>query len=371
MHQTIMQVVGNGDPGGGTTAVLTLAQMLQQEGRAPMVVSQQGSYLLAEAASHGIPIHGLGFSSRKGAIASFHQLAALIRQHAPAVVHAHGNRAGLPVAMAMKLLRKNERPRFVYTVHGFHFLSKKGVAFQLARLAERFCIQAADWTNFVSRGDADIASVHRFAVDPARSEIIHNAVMTQDLPVPPAAREAGDIAFLGRLAYQKNPLILPDIVARLQPLAVRMHVIGGGDMEAELKAKVAAMGLGERFVFHGQQPRDAALRLAAACRTLFLPSRWEGHPITVIEAMHMGMPVVASDIPGTREIIGPGRTGYLVSPEDCDGYADALRRLLVDPAHARAMGEAGRLAAQQNFSVERMVEANLLAYRLAPTPAAG
>lgn len=373
MKNKIVQVIGNGDPGGGTTAVLTLAAMLRNAGHESVVVSQQGSYLLEQAGRLGIAIHGLDFSSRGGAIANCSALAAFIRQQAPAVVHAHGNRAGLPCALAMRLLGRSARPRFVYTVHGFHFLSKQGLAFHLARLAERFCIAQADWTNFVSLGDAAIAREHHLA-DPARTQVIHNAVLASDFPEPLPQRTPGTVAFIGRLTDQKNPLILADIVAALGAQAPRIHVIGGGELEEELRRKVGSLGLDGRFVFHGQQQRPAALAIAAACSLLLLPSRWEGHPITVIEAMHMGLPVIASDIPGTREIVRDGETGYLLGAEHVAGYAAAITRVLADPACACRLGEAGRALARQEFSPQRMLEANLDAYRIAgpgaqPAPA--
>lgn len=369
MKNKIVQVIGNGDPGGGTTAVLTLATMLRDAGHESVVVSQRGSYLLDEAGRLGIAVHGLDFSSRGGAIANCSALAAFIRQQAPAVVHAHGNRAGLPCALAMRLLGPGARPRFVYTVHGFHFLSKKPLAFHLARMAERFCIARADWTNFVSLGDAAIAREHRLA-DAGRTRVIHNAVLAGDFPEPLPQRMPGTVAFIGRLTHQKNPLILADIVAALGPQAPCVHVIGGGELEEELRRKVGSMGLDGNFVFHGQQQRPAALAIAAACSLLLLPSRWEGHPITVIEAMHMGLPVIASDIPGTREIVRDGETGFLLGAEHVAGYAAAIARVLADPAGARRLGDAGRVLARQDFSAQRMLEANLDAYRIAGPGAA-
>lgn len=368
MTKEIVQIIGNGDPGGGTTAVLTLALLLQGAGHRPVIVSQRDSYLLREAERHRIPVHGLDFSSRGGAIASCRALASFIRQRQPAVVHAHGNRAGLPVALAMTLLGRAHRPRFVYTVHGFHFLTKKAGAYHLARMAEKFAIRQANWTNFVSDGDARIARARRLVADPACTSVIHNAVLAEDFPSNAATQSEPSVAFIGRLTYQKNPLILADIAAALGPLAPRIHVIGGGEMDGELRARVEALRLSDRFVFHGQQHRADALRIAAECSLLLLPSRWEGHPITVIEAMHMGLPVIASDISGTREIVAQDETGYLVPADDATGYAAAIRRVLVEPGLGQRLGARGRAVADEKFSAYRMLQANLAVYRLDAKP---
>jgi glycosyltransferase involved in cell wall biosynthesis len=365
MTKEIVQIIGNGDPGGGTTAVLTLAILLHDAGHRPVIVSQHDSYLLREAGRHGIAAHGMDFSSRGGAIANCRALAELIRQWEPAVVHAHGNRAGLPAALAMKLLGRAGRPRFVYTVHGFHFLTKKIGAYHLARMAEKFAIAAADWTNFVSDGDAHIACSQRLVADLASTGVIHNAVLSQDFPARAAGPTGPGIAFIGRLTHQKNPLILVDIAAALRPLAPPIHVIGGGELEPVLRDRVRMAGMADQFVFHGQQHRADTLRIAAACTLLLLPSRWEGHPITVIEAMHLGLPVVASDISGTREIVDQDDTGYLVRADDAAGYAAAIRRVLVEPGLARRLGERGRDVANERFSAQRMLHANLAAYRIA------
>lgn len=370
MTKDIVQIIGNGDPGGGTTAVLTLATLLQGTGHLPVIVSQRDSYLLREAGRHGIAVHGMDFSSRGGSIANCHALASFIRQRQPAVVHAHGNRAGLPVALAMTLLGRARRPRFVYTVHGFHFLTKKPGAYHLARMAEKYAIRQADWTNFVSDGDARIARERRLLMDPARTSVIHNAVLAQDFPPQGGAPMEPSVAFIGRLTYQKNPLILADITAALGAQAPRIHVIGGGELDVELRARVEAMKLSDRFVFHGQQHRADALRIAAACSLLLLPSRWEGHPITVIEAMHMGLPVIASDISGTREIVTHEDTGYLVPADDVAGYAAAIGRVLSEPGLARRLGARGCAVADEKFSAHRMLQANLAAYRLPASPLA-
>ncbi|MGJ7917773.1 glycosyltransferase [Massilia sp. LXY-6] len=365
MTKEIVQVIGNGDPGGGTTAVLTLATLLRGAGHRPLIVSQHDSYLLREAKLQGIAVHGMDFSSRGGAIGNCRALASFIRQRRPAVVHAHGNRAGLPVALAMKMLGRADRPRFVYTVHGFHFLTKTGGAYHLARMAEKFAIAEADWTNFVSDGDAQIARSRRLLANPASTSIIHNAVLAEDFPARADAPAEPGIAFIGRLTYQKNPLILADIAAALRPLAPQMHVIGGGEMDVELRDRVSAMQLSDQFVFHGQQHRTSALQIAAACTLLLLPSRWEGHPITVIEAMHMGLPVIASDISGTREIVVQDDTGFLVHADAASDYAAAIRQVLTEPGLAQRLGARGRDVANEKFSAQRMLQANLAAYRLA------
>jgi N,N'-diacetylbacillosaminyl-diphospho-undecaprenol alpha-1,3-N-acetylgalactosaminyltransferase len=93
-----------------------------------------------------------------------------------------------------------------------------------------------------------------------------------------------------------------------------------------------------------------------------LPSYREGTPVTVLEAMAMGLPVVATDVAGCREAVVSGETGFLVPPRNVDELVGAIRKLVEDPALRRRMGQAGRARVVQHFAVERIVEQYLDLY---------
>jgi len=93
-----------------------------------------------------------------------------------------------------------------------------------------------------------------------------------------------------------------------------------------------------------------------------LPSYREGTPVTVLEAMAMGLPVVATDVPGCREAVIHGETGFLVSPRNVDKLTQAIQELVEDPELRQRMGRAGRARAVQHFAVERIVEQCLELY---------
>ena len=360
----IVHVLGDGRAGGGTTVVFDLCRLLKQQGEAMTIVTQSGSRLAREAGAGGLSVVELDFSHRYRTPVVAVALGRALRQIRPAVVHAHGARAAAPVALLPRALA----PRFIYTVHGFHYRRKPPPVRQLAWLSEAFCIARAGCTVFVS--DADFAHARSAGLlsHSREQRVIKNAVSVEvdtlaDRP------KVYDIGFLGRLHFQKNPLILAEILKALRPLRPSLCVIGGGALAGELRSRLAAAGLSDQVTLCGECDRATALRTLSLCRTQVLPSRWEGHPLALIEAMHLGLPVVASDVSGTAEIVAEGETGYLVAAEDADAYADRLRRLLADPVLREKMGQEARRRAARDYSLDRMVRAHLEVYTAAPAEA--
>lgn len=109
-----------------------------------------------------------------------------------------------------------------------------------------------------------------------------------------------------------------------------------------------------RVKWCGALAHEAALREAARAR-LLLPSLWEGHPLSVIEAMQLGIPVIASDVPGTREIVVNGETGYLVPAISVESYAARVRGMLFDERLRERMGHAGAIRIKESYSFDEHV----------------
>ncbi len=141
--------------------------------------------------------------------------------------------------------------------------------------------------------------------------------------------------------------------------------IAGGVLEpayfAELQALVSQFGLIGRFHFAGAVS-DLHVHLSSA-DIFVLPSRSEGFSNAIIEAMAAGLPVVATDVGGNAEAVEHGVSGMIVPPEDPDALAAAIAELLADPAHARAMGTAGKAIAEKKYSLNAMMDHIADAYR--------
>ncbi|MEM9381309.1 MAG: glycosyltransferase, partial [Planctomycetota bacterium] len=129
--------------------------------------------------------------------------------------------------------------------------------------------------------------------------------------------------------------------------------VGPGDTGA-LVERARRLGVDRRVAFVG--PRDDVPAVLAAADLLLLPSRWEGMPYVVLEAMAASLPVVATPVDGARDLVADGETGYLARAIDPDAIADALRRAtLAGDARRRALGAAGRRRMEEGYTVEAMV----------------
>ncbi len=326
----VLEAVADGRLSGGTTHVLQLIETVRRELPVEVhLVSQGGSPALAEAERRGAVVHGVDFFASRLDPRIWWQLRQLVTRLRPALIHAHGARAALPLTGAGAA----RHGKLLYSVHGYHFVGKLPGLRQLAIWAERRCSARADLTLFVSEHDRVLAGRCRIPATDGRCRIIRNAI---DLAALPETQD-GDprlLAFLGRLSPEKNPLAALDILSRLREGGYRLVVIGDGPLLGEMQRRAATLDLEARVEFRGSLPRPQALAELGRCGALLVPSRWEGLPLAPLEAMAMGVPVVAHAVGGIPEIVEHERTGFLVEGSDADPYADAIRRLT--DTHLRA-----------------------------------
>jgi len=157
---------------------------------------------------------------------------------------------------------------------------------------------------------------------------------------------------VARLDKQKGHSYLLEAAA-LVPEAMFV-LVGEGPERSALEAQASILGLSNRVVFLGY--RDDVSDLLASCDVFVLPSLFEGLPLSVLEAMAAGKPVVATDIGGTNEAVKHGETGLLVPSADPESLARAIRTVLFDPVLSQRLGSAGRARVHQEFSAETMVQ---------------
>ncbi|MFO0952707.1 MAG: glycosyltransferase [Isosphaeraceae bacterium] len=168
--------------------------------------------------------------------------------------------------------------------------------------------------------------------------------------------DAPVVLFAGRLMPQKG---VDDLIRALDLLQhvrpdVKTLIAGAGPLRDELEVTAHQFDLDDRVRFLGH--REDVPRLLAGSDLLVLPSRYEGLPNVVLEAMRFRKPVVATAAPGTTELVVDGETGRLVPVGQFQPLAQAIRVVLSDPEAARAMGEAGRARVEAEFSASAMID---------------
>ncbi len=156
--------------------------------------------------------------------------------------------------------------------------------------------------------------------------------------------------FVGRLVYQKGLDLLFNALANLKELDWQLSIVGDGPRKEWLEDRATELKLSERIQFLGWQSRDQ-LRSSYADANLFVyPSRHEGMPNALLEAMSAGLPSVASDIAGNEELIDDGKNGFLVEPENVSALEEALDRLMQDQALRKKMGAAAQKKTRKEFT---------------------
>jgi glycosyltransferase involved in cell wall biosynthesis len=163
------------------------------------------------------------------------------------------------------------------------------------------------------------------------------------------------VGTVGRLEPRKGTDTLLDAVAALRDEHphVALVVVGEGPLRAELVARAARLGIGSRVQFLGD--RADVDEVLAALDLFVLPSRTEGMSNALLEAMAMALPVVATAVGGTPEVLADGRSGLLVPADDPAAMAAAIRRVLVDPNRGRGFGESARAVVEERYGARSMV----------------
>jgi glycosyltransferase involved in cell wall biosynthesis len=165
------------------------------------------------------------------------------------------------------------------------------------------------------------------------------------------------LVFVGRVVHQKGLDVLLSALSRLPAEAdYELTIVGDGPLRDTLTKQAASLGVLARLRFAGWAGREEMPDLLRRADLFVFPSRDEGMPNAVLEAMAAGLPVVATRISGNEEVVADGETGLLVPPDDPDALAGALAGFLADAALRRRMGAAGRERVCREYSWRSVAE---------------
>ncbi len=290
------------------------------------------------------------------------QLYRMIRSFRPTIVHTHTAKAGVLGRVAARLAGV---PMVVHTYHGHvlrgYFGPAKSAFF---RALERSLAHVTDATVTVS------AALRRELLEMriAPAEKIHVVPLGLELArfARPAARgalrgtavpaEAPLVGMVGRLVPIKDVPTFLAAAARVRTARpdARFAIVGDGELRKALERQTRDLGLAEAVTFHGW--REDLEGVYADLDVVVNASRNEGTPVALIEAMAAGVPVVATRVGGTPDLLGDGARGRLVPPADPDALADAIVAALARSKEASARVEAARAYVMAHHSVERLLD---------------
>ncbi len=223
-------------------------------------------------------------------------------------------------------------------------LSRRFVQWVFTR-ADQVVVLSESWLRWVS---ATFPS--------ARSRVIPNPIVVPEA-TSERVREKTSLLFLGRLGQRKGAFDLLQAVATLVPRYPNLRVLLGGDGDLDaVRARAEALGVGGHVSLLGWVKGADKARLLDEATVYVLPSYNEGLPMSVLEAMAHGLPVVSTPVGGIPEAVRDGEEGFLVPPGDVQLLADRLDRLLADPDLRARMGKAARARAVSHFGVAGVVE---------------
>jgi glycosyltransferase involved in cell wall biosynthesis len=353
--------------GGAERHVVDLGQVLTDRGHSVTVACSVGGHFQSAGERAGVKVVPVcsKLAKRRFSATFARRVRRLVQQEQPDLVHGHLYSGGLAAALAtagngipLVLTEQTEAP----------WRNRR------QRLASSMAYRRA--TKIIGVSTAITAAIESdFGVARGKLSCIPNGViLEQDATSRP--RGAPVIGLVARLTPEKDVQCFLNAALRIAGRfpAAKFRIAGDGPLRPELERLAAELGLAERVSFLGVL--DEMQPFFASVHVLAVSSVAEGTPLSIVEAMGAGVPIVATAVGGIPEQVTDGRNGYLVEPRNPAALAERIGWVLADPDAATRLGEAGRARALSEFTVEKMsdaiesVYADALTRRRAARPAA-
>ncbi|MEM7195509.1 MAG: glycosyltransferase family 4 protein [Pseudomonadota bacterium] len=351
----ILIVITKSDLGGAQIHVLGLLAELSNQYRFTLAAGEPG-FLTRECERMGIDVLILRNLKRpinliddyRGLV----ELRQLLSELNPDIVHLHSSKAGVLGRLAATSTGKQS----IFTAHGWAFTEGAGWKQRSYGLLIEWLLGLLPSTIIsVSDYDYHLASYFRVGRN-HRRWVIKNGIgefsgqqpdwdQDRDKPV--------HILNIGRMSRAKNQLLLIEAFAKMRS-KVNLEIIGEGHLEPMIQSRANSLGVADRILFSG--PVENIVPSFEKCQIFALSSDYEGLPLSVLEAMSAGKPVVATDVGGVKEAVVHGESGLLSERGNADAFASHLDMLVEDVVGRQRMGEAGRRRYLQLFKLERMVK---------------
>lgn len=356
----ILMIITRGDSiGGAQIHVRDLCRGLVEAGHSVGVVTGAGGALTDAVAGFGVATRICPSLLREihpvRDLRSVMTLRGIIREEAPDLVCTHSTKAGIVGRIAARLAG---RP-CVFTAHGWAFAD--GVSEPkrtVYRVLERLVSPLATRVICVSEHDRQIGIAAGMRAD--RLVTIHNgmAEATEPTAVDQDAGRPMRVIMVARFAAQKDHRTVIEAMRGVD--GAELDLVGDGPDLETARSFAREAGVADRVRFLGV--RDDVAALLARSDAFVLSSHWEGFPLSTLEAMRAGLPVIVSDVGGAAEAVVDGVTGFVVPPRDPGALRDRLRKLVAEPERRMEMGRSGRKRFVAAYTFGHMFDRTLEVY---------
>ena len=386
----VMHLVLNLEIGGAQEVVRTLVKYLAKEGHKPVVCTFKDGPLRQEIEKLGVPVEIL--PDRRYSFLAFplfvlemfrirNKLIQLIRKHQIDIIQTHLLQS-LDFLVAT-LHRLSDSPTIYWTIHNYNFALQSDdlPRFRWLLHPKHFAYRILynlfiNWVDGIIAVSSEVEEAILETIGPVaknKIKVICNAVDLDRYQKSMNQQFLRDALGLGNdtrlmlvvamLKEQKGHRYLIDAAAKVLPRFPDLHIllIGDGILKEELGAQTNALGLEKQIHFLGM--REDIPDLLADGDYFVLPSLWEGLPVALIEAMATGLPVIATEVSGSKQVVFSGATGLLIPPGDSQKLADAIEEIITQPQWASEMGQAARRRIEEKYNASKQVREYIDLYR--------
>ncbi len=343
----VLQVINSLHAGGAEALLKNYVLQMRKNRKMQMeiCVLYSNGIFKKEIKNKGISIWDLGLKFKydlRGII----KLISLIKRGKYSIVHVHLFPANLFVSLASLFLPKNIK--FIFNEHSVY---NRRRSFKIFKILDTFVYSRYYKIICVSK-QVQVALIEWLPNLQIKSVVISNAVPVPDLSNWSPVKKY-DVLFVGRLTKAKGVDILIKAIKILKEKyqkEIKAAIVGKGYLEEELKELVMKLGIEKEVEFLGVR-RDIE-KLMKSTKLFVLPSRWEGLPLTILEAMSSGAGIIATKVGGIPEVIQNGKEGILISSEDSETLAGAIAELLKDRELRVKLGINAYKKVKEKYSIE-------------------
>ncbi len=358
----IAYLVTRAEPlGGAQIHVGDLAVAVQAQGHFPTVITGGTGAFIDTLKAQGVPTVSLRHLTAPirplRDLLALQELRSVLKAIRPDLLTTHSSKAGIIGRLAGRSLGIPA----LFTAHGWAFTpgipsAQAAVYRQIERLAGPLSSRIITVSEFDRQLalEAGIAAADRLVA-------VHNGI--PDVPAALRAdpgRSPPRLVMVARFEAQKDHTTLLQALAGLQQLPWELDLVGSGPLMGEMESLAIALGIGGRVRFLGR--RMDVGQILAESQVNLLVTNWEGFPLSILEAMRAGLPVVASSVGGVNESVREGETGYVVRRGGVAQLRERIGLLLTNPDLRRRLGAAGRAHYEQQFTLAHSVAKTLAVY---------